>query len=148
MKYSEIIFSEIDMILENMEEKYTNEIPNRLKKFIKENKKKDYITSINFSKPLEEQELQKETKILLAILYINYWCEDEQEKDLLLKRFAENEKIKEKEAREKYNPDNIFNNKYSKDKKISEENMMVEYKQDNLLQKLWNKIKNLFKKNK
>ena len=35
MKYSEITFSEIDLILNNMEEKYVNKVPSKLRQFIK-----------------------------------------------------------------------------------------------------------------
>ena len=54
MKYSEITFSEIDLILNNMEEKYVNKVPSKLRQFIKDNKKNDYITNIDSNKALEE----------------------------------------------------------------------------------------------
>ena len=148
MENNKIAYAEVYEILDLMDKKYIDKIPGKLVKMFREEKNSQYKPIVDIEKPLYEQNLQRETKVLLAILYVNYWCEDEQEKDSLLKSFAENEKLKEQEVREKYNPDNIFNNKYNKDENKSEESMMIEYKQDSFLQKIWNKIKYLFKKNK
>lgn len=148
MENNKIAYAEVYEILELMDKKYIDKIPGKLVKMFREEKNSKYKSIVDIEKPLYEQNLHRETKILLAILYVNYWCEDEQEKDSLLKSFAENEKLKEQEVREKYNPDNIFNNKYNKDENKSEESMMIEYKQDSFWQKIWNKIKYLFKKNK
>lgn len=148
MENNKIAYAEVYEILELMEKKYIDKIPKKLVEMFREEKNSKYKFIIDIEKTLYEQKLHRKTMILLAILYVNYWCEDEQEKDSLLKSFAENEKIKLKEVREKYNPDNIFNNKNNKDKNKSEESMMIEYKKDSLLQKIWNKIKYLFKKSK
>ena len=148
MENKKIAYAEVYEILELMEKKYIDKMPRNLIETFKAERDSKYKSIIDVDKPLYEQDLHRETIILLAILYVNYWCEDEQEKDSLLKSFAENEKNKMQEAREKYNPDNIFNNKNNKDENKSEESMMIEYKKDSLLQKIWNKIKDLFKKNK
>lgn len=147
MKYNEITFSEIDLILDNMEDEYVNKIPNKLREFIKENKKNDYIPNITSNKTLEEKNIQKETKILLSFLYINYWCETEEEKKKLLEKFAENENIKEAELREKYNIENIYKRKIRKSIETEQqENSLQIYKEDGLFKKIWNKIIGFFRK--
>ena len=60
-------------------------------------------------------------------------------------------RIKEQEAREKYNPDNLFKNSKVKTQNfenttITEETAIVEYKEKNFIQKIFDKIRNLFKK--
>lgn len=147
MKYNEITFSEIDLIIDNMEDEYVNKIPNKLRKFIKENKKNNYIPNIDSNKSLEEQRLQKETKILLSILYMNYWCENEEEKKKLLEKFAENENIKEAELKEKYNIENIYKRNISKSIETEQqENSLQVYKEDGIFKKIWNKIISFFRK--
>lgn len=145
MKYNEITFSEIDLILDNMEDEYVNKIPSKLREFIKENKKNNYIPNIDSNKSLEEQKLQKETKILLSILYMNYWCESEEEKKKLLEKFAENENIKEAELKEKYNIENIYRRNISKSNETEQqENSLQIYKEDGIFKKIWNKIIRFF----
>lgn len=147
MKYNEITFSEIDLILDNMEDEYVNKIPNKLREFIKENKKNDYIPNITSNKTLEEKNIQKETKILLSFLYINYWCETEEEKKKLLEKFAENENIKEAELREKYNIENIYKRNIRKSIETEQqENSLQIYKEDGLFKRIWNKIIGFFRK--
>ena len=54
--------------------------------------------------------MKKETLALIAILYLKYICEDENEKEELKEIFRKNEEKHQAELREKYNPDNIFQN--------------------------------------
>ena len=111
---------------------------------------KDYKTNIEPTIPLDEQKLQKKTLIILAMLNINYWCEDENEKKELIKLYSENDKRKEEELRERYNPDNLFKKKGQivEDNKINQEyTQLIEYKEQNIFKKILSKIMKLFKKN-
>ena len=98
--------------------------------------------------PLTEQNLKRETMVLLAILNLNYWCESENEKQEFLNELAQNENEK-KELEEKYNPDNIFKKKQPlKDEENIQENMkMIEYKEKTLIRKILDRIMLFFKKN-
>ena len=145
MKNNEIAYAEVDTILNLMDEKYINRIPIKLRKIFKEEKSYDYKLNIDTSKSLNEQNLQKETMIILAMLCLNYWCDSEEEKQELIKAYSENEKKNEAEIRKKYNPDNIFkDNSTQKDNSIQENTQLTEY-HENVFKKLWNKIKSLFK---
>ena len=55
------------------------------------------------------------------MLNLNYWCEDEEERQKLIAIYAENDKKREAGLREKYNPDNIFKKK----EKINELNRLL-----------------------
>lgn len=140
MKNNEIAYTEVDTILSLMDEKYVNRIPNKLREMFKEGKSTDYKPNIDPKKSLNEQNLQRETLVILATLGLNYWCESEEEKQELIKAYSENEKKNEAEIREKYNPDNIFKNN-----SIQENTQLTEY-HENVFKKLWNKIKSLFKR--
>ena len=140
MKNNEIAYAEVDTILCLMDEKYVNRIPNKLRKIFKEEKSTNYKPNIDPKKSLNEQNLQRETLVILATLGLNYWCESEEEKQELIEAYSENEKKNEAEIREKYNPDNIFKNN-----NIQENTQLTEY-HENVFKKLWNKLKSFFRK--
>ena len=111
----------------------------------------DYKPTIDVNTPLIQQNLKRETIVLLAILNINYWCENEEEKQFFLNELAKNEDEKKK-LEEKYNPDNLFKNKnnndISIDKIVEPQNIsMVEYKKQGIFKRILDKITRFFKKN-
>lgn len=140
-KNTAIAYTEVDAILNMMESKYIEKIPRKLRSMFKEERLNDYEPKINSIGSLDNQNLQRATLVILAIIYVNYWCESEEKRKNLIKKFAENEKKQEIEAREKYNPDNLFKNRVKED---SINNKMIEYKQDGFLKKLLNKIRSFF----
>jgi len=145
-----IAYAEVYEILSFMEPKYIDKIPLKLMELFREEKLKDYKPNIEPTIPLDEQKLQKKTLIILAMLNINYWCEDENEKKELIKLYSENDKRKEEELRERYNPDNLFKKKGQivEDNKINQEyTQLIEYKEQNIFKKILSKIMKLFKKN-
>lgn len=144
-----IAYSEVDAILNLLEDKYKEKVPEKVRTFFKEEKMVDYTPTIDVNIPLIQQNLKRETIVLLAILNINYWCENEEEKLFFVNELAKNEEEKKK-IEEKYNPDNLFKNRQ---KEIIDENFqagqeLIIYKETNFISKLLNKIKQLFKKNK
>ena len=148
--YCAFTYAEVYEILSFMEQKYVDMIPLKLLELFKEEKEKEYKPNINPTIPLDEQNLQKKTLSILAMLNLNYWCEDENEKKELIALYAENDKRKEEELREKYNPDNLFKKKEQivEDNEIKQENtQLIEYKEQNIFKKILNKIMNFFKKN-
>ena len=148
MENNKIAYAEVYEILDLMEKKYINKIPEKLIEMFREERNSKYRPIIDVKKPLYKQNLQKETLVILAVLNLNYWCESEEEKQELIKAYSENEKKNEAEIREKYNPDNIFNNNTLNEEKTEnqKETQMIEYK-DGFFKKLWNKLKSFFVKN-
>ena len=73
-------------------------------KFIKEEKDNNYKPNINPELPLEEQNILPETIDILALLKLNYWCNEEEKKELL-ELLNKNEQKFQKEAKEKYDID-------------------------------------------
>ena len=116
-------------------------------RFIKENMDISYEDNINQDTPIDKQNLKKDTKILLSLIYRNYWC-DEDEKKKLMEEDANKKREYEKEIYEKYNPDNIFNNKNKviEDIKINEDEKQLLVPKETLFKKLINKIKSFFKR--
>lgn len=140
-----LAYAEIDEILNLLEDDYRERVPKKVRDFFKEEKMKDYHPEIDIEKPLIEQNLKRETMVLLAILNLNYWCENEEEKQRFLNELDKNEEEKKK-LEEKYNPDNLFK-KEKQIKILKEENTsLIEYKKTNMLKRVFEKIMNFFKR--
>ena len=112
--------AEINEILKYMPKEEVEKIPSKLREFFKEASSKDYVTNINPDLPLDEQNIKEKTKDIIALIYRNYWCSEEERKELDQK-LIENDKKFEEELREKYNPDNIFKNNVTTTKKEESE---------------------------
>lgn len=133
-----LAYAEIDEILNLLEDDYREMVPKKVRDFFKEEKMKDYHPEIDIEKTLIEQNLKRETMVLLAILNLNYWCENEEEKQSFLNELNKNE------LEEKYNPDNLFKKK--QDESIQNNLQIIEYKKPNFIQRLLTKIKKFFKR--
>ena len=142
-------YSEVDKILSFMEFEYVEKVPKKLRELFKNEKSKDYNPNIDKNIPLNEQNLERKTYAILAMLDLYYWCNNEEEKKELLQAYSNNDKKRQEELREKYNPDNIFKNRV---KELEQEKIakdvaaLVEYKEENFIKKLINRIKRFFKK--
>lgn len=144
-----IAYAEIIEILNNIEEKYKEKLPNKLIDFFKENSAKNYEEHILKNISLNEQKLQKETIDILAMLTLNYWCNSEEEKAELMSMYSDNELKYQEELREKYNPDNLFKNKTRIQENIQEnveEKQLVVIDDKPWYKKIFEKIKNMFRR--
>ena len=137
-------YSEIFEILSLMEEEDKEKVPQEVRDFFEEQRMKEYKPKIRTDIPLTEQNLRRETVVLLTILVINYWCDSEEEKQSFIDELEKNEKIKMK-LQEKYNPDNLFKNR----KKTKEDVVMNQIENVGMIQykeNLFTKLKKWFEK--
>ncbi len=151
LKDNMLAYAEVDEILNLLEKEYRERVPEKIRSFFKEEKMPDYNPKIEIGKLLTEQNLKRETMVLLAILNINYWCDSEEEKQMFIDEMAKNEEEK-RELEEKYNPDNLFKNR--KNNELSSDNTdeaqsisLVEYKKQGIFKRILEKITKFFKKN-
>jgi hypothetical protein len=148
-------YAEIDAFIEILPEDKKRKIPKNMKEFFKEQKDKGYKKEIDINIPVEEQNLKEETLALIALLYIKYICEDEEEKQNLKKIYAENESRYRKEKNEKYSEEKIMQKRnedlasecdQSLQNSINNKSKaLIEYKEP-ILKRIMNKIKSLFKR--
>ncbi len=131
-------FSEVDMILDLIDSEMKNKVSANFIKFIKEEKDNNYKPNINPELPLEEQNILPETIDILALLKLNYWCNEEEKKELL-KVLNKNEQQFQKEAKEKYDIDKLL--KTNKTKEII--NLPEKGESENFIKKLIKFIKNI-----
>lgn len=138
-------YSEIDEFLGLLSEEQRNEIPKKLRDFFKEEKDQEYFKNIDKDIPIKDQNLKEETLAIIALLNLQYWCKDEEEKKRLQEIYAQNEKEYQDILYEKYNPNDIFKKKeettIENNNKIKEKMQMVEYKEP-VFKRIINKILN------
>ncbi len=61
--------SEMNFILNNMDQNFSNKISDKFKRFFLDNKSDDYVVNLKVDKPLYQQKLLEETEIYLQIAY-------------------------------------------------------------------------------
>ena len=150
---SKICFNETYDIIHHLEPNLYYKIPQKFLNYIEKNMKENYKVNIDYTKSINEQKLQEDTRVLLSLIYRDYLCDKEKRDELIKKDNLELEKI-EKEKKEKYNPEKIFGNNTNfkeeleekKEENIVENNInLIKYK-ENIFLKLINKIKRIFNK--
>ena len=132
-------YSEVDEFLGLISNEHRNKIPKKLREFFREEKDTNYIKGINPNVPIKNQKLKEETLGIIALLNLQYWCEDENEKKRLKEVYAKNEKRYQEYLQVQFNPNEIFKKKEPTQESLS----IVEYK-ESIIKKLVNKIKNIF----
>lgn len=146
-----VVYAEIDEILKNMDEKYVEKIPQKLRDIITNEKSLEYTPNINIDIDLNKQGLQRKTLVMLAMFNLNYWCENEEEKNNLMLLYSDNDR-KFEELLPKYGAEDLFKKKevVQEEEEIIGQNIqnvqMVEYKKENFFQKIIGKIINVFKR--
>ena len=145
IEYSNSLY-QINEILKYMEPNLKARIPKKFISYFENNKSQEYSWTIDKSQPLEKQDLLPTTKEILTVLYKEFICDDI-EKIELEKTLSNNEIKYQEKLREKYNPDNIFEDRKSnpKTEQIENENTSIAYK-ESFFSKLINKIKLIFSK--
>ena len=132
-------YSEVDAILELLEIDFVEKIPQRLRDFLKEKKDVNYVVNINPNLPLEEQQLLSETICILALIKLDYWCENENEKQELLNLFNNNEMEFQRKLEERYSSEKIFSNNNNQ--------LPTMDKKNSLIDKILNFICKIFRRN-
>jgi len=137
-------YSEIDEFLGLLSEEQRNKIPQKLREFFKEEKDGNYEKGIDPKEPIKNQNLKEETLGIIALLNLQYWCEDETEKQRLKEVYAKNEKVYQEMLQVAFNPDDIFKKRTQPVENEQVENTtMVVYK-ESFFKKIIGKLKKIF----
>ena len=137
-----IAYSEVLEILKYIPTEDYNKIPKSKIELFENNADKEYKFKYNPNITLNEQNVSKRAKAIIAILFRDYWATETQRKKIIAKQKYDRFQM-EKDKESKYNPDNLFKNKISKvETEITENTVaMVEYQES-----IFTKIKNWFKR--
>ena len=139
-------YSEVLEVLNNMSKEDYNKIPKDMLEMFKTNCNNEYQFRYDLNKKFEQQEISKRAKLILAILFRDYWATPYQKEKIIAKQNYERQKL-EQQKFEKYNPERIFENKRQPIiEEIKNMNSMIEVKEEKWYQKIFKLIKNLFKR--
>lgn len=139
-KYS-IAYTEVLEILKYISFEDYNKIPKDKINLFKTYANKDYVFKYNPSKTLNEQNVSKIAKGIIAILFRDYWATPHQKEKILKKENFDRQKIQE-ENKKKYNPDNIL----KANNNINNEYLPINQKKEGFIHKIIKYIKNYFNK--
>lgn len=144
-------YAEVYTILEYLDEKDKNKIPQKVLDAIEQSRNPEYIFDLEDDIELQEQILLPETRAILFNLFRDYLAEPWQKEKILKMQEEERKTIedmaqmqymkKQKELQKQY-PKDIFD---SKEKNIQENILPVEYK-ESVIKKILRYFKNLFKR--
>ncbi len=137
---------EVDEVLKYLSEEDLSKIPEDIRQLIKNNKDKEYEWEYDDTKPLKDQNLNRDTIAFLSYLNMEYLLNEEQ-KQLMQEIHEFNEKKAEEAKSEKYGVEDLFKKKQENiEPKVDiQEQSLVEYK-ETFFKRLLNKIKNFFKR--
>ena len=140
--------TEVIHYLKGIRQEDIDKIPKSFIKYLNDNSDKEYECTFDYNKPIKELNsvLLEETKSILGIIALQYWCENEDEKKKLMGKFNENDKKHQEYLKEKYNFDNMFKN--VKEENSNDTNLLIDKedikKKNNIFTKILNKIKSVF----
>ena len=141
-EYSEAMAETLDL-LSHMQVAEIEKIPEDAIEFLSDNASKNYKPKINYEDGIENLKLKPKTRAILALIYRNYLCNDDERK-AYNQRLTENEKIYQQQLKKIYNSEDLFKDKQ---KTIAIENAMLRpVKNENIIQKIINKLQKLLSK--
>ena len=137
---------EFNCILEYTSEELKNKIPQIFLDFLKNIQSQTYKFEYDKTKKLNEQNLKSQTRGLIALVYQDYIC-NENEKSEYLRKAKKIIMQKEEDKRNLYNPDDIFKNRnriIPEETQTFEETRMTIVKEEKWYKKIFDLIKNFF----
>ena len=143
-------FSEVYDIIMHLEKDLYNKIPNGFMQMIKQNRDLNYVVNLDYSKDINDQELLRETRVILSLIYRDYLCSDEKRKTIIEKDKVELKQYEE-EIKRKYDIEKIFDKKRSEEDRVEHQqipkaDLPIEVKEKTFFKKIINKILSILKK--
>ena len=122
-----------------------DDIPDYLIKYFEDNMNPDYEYVIEKNVPLKDQKMSDITKVILSIIFRDYWATEEQRQIILEKEKADRI-IDNKEKEEKYGTEISFNKKKTETTSIESENKLIVYKKENKIVAFFKRLFSRLKK--
>ena len=142
-------YSEVLEILKYISKEDYEKIPNSKIELFKTNHNKEYIFKYNPNKTLDEQNVSKTAKAIIAILFRDYWATEIQKEKIITKQNYDRKQLEEKK-KERYNSDNLFKNNEKKinldGTKQEQKLALIEINNIKWYKKVWKFITRFFSK--
>ena len=145
-------YTEVDEILKYLPQEYVEKVPQKFRRMFHDFKIENYDIDIDPNKPISEQNVIYETRVILAILKYHYWCKSDEEK----KQIEEILRKNEKKNKDVYDISNLMVKKEQKavtevekidtTQKVSQSNLPIVAPKTSWFSRLIDKIKKLLKK--
>lgn len=142
MEEKEEIYSELYSVLNLLGKSYIEKLPKQLYQLIENSRNLNYLPKYSFNEPLVNQNINKKTISMLALIDLNYWRKDNTEKQELVDILNRNKKTVDEYQSIKYNTDNLFKNHRVVEQKPIQDVKIAKYKEN-----FWTKIKKILKIN-
>lgn len=138
-------YSEVLEILKHISKEDYNKIPKQRIELFETNANKDYIFTYNPSKTLNEQNVSKTAKTIIAILFRDYWATETQKEKIIAKEKYDRY-VLEEQKKEQYIPNDIFkkNDKKYEIKNNINSKLPIEIKEKSIYRKIINLLKEIF----
>ena len=138
--------AEVVRILDHIPYRDYKKIPKDVTLLLEKNASNNFDFQYDVKHTLDEQNVSKIAKRIIAILYRDYWATSEQKSKII-----DYEKIRDENSKkEKFDLNNIFKDNIKNDiienKDIIQEESLVDVHNIKWYEKIWKKITNLFKK--
>lgn len=141
-------YKEVLEIIKYLPKKEFNKIPKEKIEYFEKNKNINYEFNFDVSIPLEEQKISREANAIILNLFNDYFLSSNEQKEKLKNILEINEKKYNEMQREKYNPDNIFDNKdninNNQDNVEMANNLPIEVDKDNIFTRIIGFVKKIF----
>lgn len=134
---------EVSVILENTDRKLIQKIPEKVLNTIKQTAKKQVEFKYNRARKLKDQEISNTARGILALIYRDYFCSEEQRKIYNEYYVTAREQV-EIEKSEKYSVDKIFS-KSNNEQEIEQSTALIPYEKESIWTKIKNKLIRLFR---
>lgn len=142
-------YSEVLEILKYISKEDYEKIQNSKIELFETNHNKEYIFKYNPNKTLDEQNVSKTAKAIIAILFRDYWATELQKEKIIAKQNYDRMQLEEKK-KERYNSDNIFKNNEKKinldGTKQEQKLALIEINNIKWYKKVWKFITRFFSK--
>ena len=142
-------YSEVLEILKYISKEDYEKIPNSKIELFETNYNKDYIFKYNPNKTLDEQNVSKTAKAIIAILFRDYWATEIQKEKIISKQNYDRMKLEE-EKKARYNSDNLFKNNEKKiildNTETKKELALIEKNDIKWYKKVWRFLTKIFRK--
>ena len=148
-------YTEVLDILKYISKEDYEKIPKSKIKVFEENSNKNYSFTYDKNKTLDEQNVSEITKVIIAILFRDYWATKEQ-RYVIIKKQQEIKEQKQKELMAKFEQNKNISEKDLKKVNVASDldldidyellgtNMQLYKKEEGFFEKLVNKIKGFF----
>ena len=142
-------YSEVLEILKYISKEDYEKIPNSKIELFETNYNKDYIFKYNPNKTLDEQNVSKIAKAIIAILFRDYWATEIQKEKIISKQNYDRMKLEE-ERKARYNSNNLFKNNEKRiimdNTEKEEELALIETSDIKWYKKVWRFLTEFFRK--